>query len=69
LTLLDGNIILKVTVAKMEALKDSNLKMTYGVLENESEINCKVALKALKTIKLESDKMEEKPIFKQNFNF
>ena len=54
---------------KLEALKDTNLKMTYGVLENESEINCKVALKALKLIKLESDKMEEKPIFKQNFNF
>ena len=53
----------------IEDLKSSGDKLTYGVLEKESEINAKVSVKSIKTLKLLSDKIEEKQIFKKNFNF
>jgi hypothetical protein len=49
---MDGNIIIKATVANMESLKDSSVGMTYGVLEKESEINCKVHTKAIRALKI-----------------
>jgi hypothetical protein len=46
----------------MESLKDSCSSMTYGVLEKQSEIVCRVLQnpKAMKSLKLMSDKIEEK---------
>jgi len=49
---MEGAVILKATVTHMEALKDANIGMTYGVLEKESDINCKVAMKVIKQLKI-----------------
>jgi hypothetical protein len=44
-------------------------ELPYGVLEEQSEINIKVSQKSIKALKLQSDRVEEKQIFKKNFNF
>ena len=43
--------------------------MTYGILEEQTEMNFKPSKNSLKAIKIMSDKVQEKSIFKKNFNF
>lgn len=46
-----------------------NSNLTYGVLEDQTEFTVKISKKTGKSLKLDSDKVEEKRIFKKNFNF
>ena len=41
-------MIIKVTVTSLEALKDDTVDMTYGVLENETEVVCRASKAAMK---------------------
>lgn len=43
--------------------------ITYGVLEKQTVVTTKVGQKSIRTLKINTDKIEEKPIFKKNFNF
>lgn len=64
----DGNLIVSATVKNFQSLK-SESNLTYGVLEDQTEFTVKISKKTGKGIKLDSDKVEEKRIFKKNFNF
>eukprot|EP00347_Sterkiella_histriomuscorum_P002129 403369358 len=69
LSLDDGNYVLKFEVNRLEFLKEGNSHLTFGVIEKETNLNISLSAKARKQVKLQSDKIKEKQIFKQNFNF
>jgi hypothetical protein len=56
LTLMDGNVIVKISVGALEPLKEDIKTMSYGVIENETEIICKPSKAAMKSIKILSNK-------------
>lgn len=62
-------VLLRAIVTRIDSLKDENVGLPYGVIEKQTVINSKVGLKSIKTLKILSNRMEEKQIFKKNFNF
>ena len=64
-------VVLKAFVVKFESLKDdvAEMNLNYGVLEDQSEIICKVGAKSKTSLKINTDRIEEKSIFIKNPNF
>ena len=69
LTILDGSVIIKITVLKIENIKPEFRHLRYGVLEDQTDVNLKVSKIVQKKLKILSDRVQEKQIFKKNFNF
>jgi vesicle-fusing ATPase len=68
----DDEMILKCTVTKIqlvEAAGDKKKRASYGFVEEETEMSFKGSLNSSKIMKIKSDKLKEKEIFKKNFNF
>lgn len=68
----DSDIILKCTVTKIQFFQSDSEKRksgNYGFVEAETEMTFKCSLQASKVMKIKSDKLKEKEIFKKNFNF
>lgn len=63
----DSKIVLKVTVNKIESLKNSPL--TYGNFTGETICKCMVSEKAKGKIKVTGSDLEKKQLFKSDFNF
>jgi vesicle-fusing ATPase len=65
------DVIIKCTVTKIQLVEDSKTKKegSYGFVEAETELSFKTTLQASKIMKIKSDKLKEKEIFKENFNF
>lgn len=60
MSMLEGSLILKLNIVKIENLKDGNDQLTYGILEKESVINTTVVAKQRKEVKILTDKVQEK---------
>ena len=70
----DEHYIMKYTVTGIQFVGGSEEDKKkragrYGFVENETEINFKTTPAASKFIKIKSDKLKEKEIFKKDFNF
>lgn len=68
----DKDFMLKCTVNKLQLVPtDPSKKKSghYGFVEEGTEMAFKPSLQASKMLKIKSDKMKEKEIFKKNFNF
>lgn len=63
----DGKIVLKVTVNKIESLKNSPL--SYGNITEVTIFKCAVSEKAKGKIKVTGSDLEKKQLFKSDFNF
>lgn len=65
------DVILKCTVSKIQQVEsaDSKKSKSYGFVEAETEMSFKTTLQSSKLMKIKSDKLKEKEIFKKNFNF
>lgn len=63
----EGGIVLKVTVNKIESLKNSPL--TYGNITEVTIFKCVVSEKAKGKIKVTGSDLEKKQLFKSDFNF
>lgn len=66
LTLLDGKLVLKVKVTKIESFKQ-DVSQTFGMVTAETIVSCNIQKDASKTIKIISN--EVKQIFKENISF
>lgn len=66
---LEGRLYLICTVIKLESLGMTGQATKRGHLEEQTNFKLSVALKDNKKLKIHSDQVEEKQIFKQNFNF
>lgn len=67
-----SDYILKCTINKIELVSnkdDSKSKRRYGWIEKETELSFKMSTNSAKAMKIKSDKLKEKEIFKKNFNF
>jgi hypothetical protein len=56
--IMNEQIILKAKVNKIENLKDEFKKLTYGVIEEQTDIICKASLAIKSKLKILSDRME-----------
>ena len=68
----NSDYILKWTVSRIEFVEtksESKSKGRYGWIEKETELSFKMSLNGAKSMKIKSDKLKEKEIFKKNFNF
>ena len=66
LQIMEGKLVLKITVQGIEALKHGNAQ-TYGVVDINTLFRFKVSQKAQATIKVNSN--EAKQLFKDNISF
>ena len=60
LTISDGDIILQIKVERIENITTENRHLTYGVLVDQTIINCKPDKKVIQTLKIQSDRIQEK---------
>lgn len=69
----NDDFIFQCTVLKLNLFEteDGATKRTgkYGFVEEQTELSFKTSIAASKLIKIKSDKLKEKEIFKKNFNF
>ena len=56
----EGKIIMQVKVDKIENLNPEYRHLTYGIIEQKTIINCKPAKEVSQTLKILSDKVQEK---------
>jgi len=65
------DMILKCTVNKIQFVQigEKVVKGGYGFVESETEFSFKPSLTTSKVMKIKSDKLKEKEIFKKDFNF
>jgi hypothetical protein len=56
--IMNEQIILKAKVNKIENLKDEFKKLSYGVIEEQTDIICKASLAIKSKLKILSDRME-----------
>lgn len=69
LSLYSGMIIVKVKVSRIENIKSEYRHLKYGVIEDQTELNSKPSKASAGKVKILSDRVQEKQIFKKNFNF
>lgn len=69
LTLADGAMIIKAKVTRIESIKAELRHQTFGVVEDQTDLNCKADKKIAQKLKILTDRVQEKQIFKKNFNF
>lgn len=60
LGLQDGAILIKVKIDKIENIKTELRHLSYGVLEDQTDINCKPSKACGATLKIMSDRVQEK---------
>jgi hypothetical protein len=60
LSLYDGSILIKIKVDKIENIKNELRHLSYGVLEDQTNINCKPSKACAATLKIMSDRVQEK---------
>lgn len=60
LNLNGGQIILQIRVDKIENITAENRYQTYGVIEQQTIINCKPSKVVSQTLKITSDRMQER---------
>jgi vesicle-fusing ATPase len=67
--LYDEAITVTCRVTGFMNIKHELRHLRYGVLDDQTELNCRVHDRQVKTFKILSDRVQEKAIFKKNFNF
>ena len=69
-SLYDGQIIAKINITKIEGLKvDGSTRVSYGVIEDVTVFSCTPSKAIAKKLKIVSDRIQEKKLFKEGFNF
>ena len=65
----EENVVLQCEVHKIENIKNEYRHLKYGMLTEKTDFICKIIQKKQALFKILSSKIQEKQIFKKNFNF